>query len=212
MFDKLKGMFTDTPSQKWANDNVSRFTPDWWNISQYRNQLYFAYGNDMPERREFDRLIGPEACRFGCGYTAKPMTLMSCDGGLEGSFPIALEEQLKYNSPHAPYTTLKGEILLVPTDRFRAPGGLDEYYANGRVFRRKRVDLLIPTIDRVRALYGISTAEGIGMTSAWMYVGIEEFWYERLDGGYEFRPAKTFDNIFVKQFYFYGSYDFSPDS
>jgi len=147
MLERMRDLFVKKLRTDWIDGErkASEHTPDWWNISQYRRQLYFAYGNDMPERREYESLIGPAATRYGQAYTASPVTVFSYDGGIEEAFPIAMEGQFKYNSPYAPYATLKGELLSVPSETFFK---LDQYYANGKVFKRKSISLVVPLIDQ----------------------------------------------------------------
>lgn len=212
MFERMRDMFAKrlAPSFIEAQNKTAEHTPDWWNISQFRHQLFFAYGNDMPERREYDNLIGNQGVkRYGSAYTAKNMTVFSFDDGTDNThFPIAFEEEFKYNSPRAPYSILKGELLGIPTENLLK---LDNYYANRTVFMRKRTTLILPVIDKRYNNSRVAESEGYAIAPAWIYVGIEQYWSEHMDAGYTCRPAPRFDNLFLKDYYFYGSYDFSPD-
>jgi len=193
---------------KEQNDN-SQFTPDWWNISQFRRQLYFAYGEDMPERRDHSNIFGEaKVQRCGPAYTALPLSVYIHKDGADHTFPVALEEQFKYTSPFTPYVTLKGELLAIPPETIRT---LDTYHENRSIFIRKRISVIVPMVDRRFSEYGVTPTEGIGLAPAWAYFGMSEYWNDRLDCGYQFEPAPRFDNLFVKEYYFYGTYDFSPD-
>lgn len=197
MLSRLKNLFV---RNNWMQQQslLTKNTPDLWNISQFRQQLYFAYGNDMPGQRDFNNLHGPETYKYGPAYTAEPLTVF-VNNDPENTYPVALKEEFKYTYPHAPHTSVAGELLGIRPERFVE---LDRYYENTIIFIRTRIWLTVPYLDQ--NINGYS--EGTTRVAAWTYIGKSEHWKDRLDCGFKFRPGTIHDNIFMSNFYYYEGY------
>jgi hypothetical protein len=210
---KSKDWLGRNPTQEWLQEQASKqaHTPDYWNLAQFRQQLYFTYGEDMPGYRAYGKFHGPSTVNFGEAYTAVPLTMFIHDGDIYDSYPVALEDEFRYTYPHAPHTSVRGILMTITADELTS---LDTYHENGRVFERKRIWLQYSVLDaQFSDLNNRSMAvtERITRIAAWTYIGRREFWNERIDNGYRFPPAKRFDNLFMKDFYYYGAYDFVPN-
>lgn len=205
MLNWLKDKLSRAPDPNWIEqqNQEGELTPDWWNISECEQQLYFAYGEDMPGRSVFPGLIGNEAFQLGPVYTSESLCVFQRSENAEGDkFAVALETEMKYNYPPAPLSSVRGELLSVAPSTFRK---LDKFFDRGTAFNRRRVYVYYIWAHATKIKFGIpERASGVKKLAAWTYVGNPTFWNERITN-YNFEPVKRQDNpCGVKNYYYYG--------
>jgi hypothetical protein len=102
-----------------------------------------------------------------------------------------------------PQRSIRGELYVVTPERILK---LDKYKENTVVFARKQVEILVPHIYTVRNSYATSIQKYSCTTlPAWMYVGINSYWEDHIDGGFQFSLVNTDQQESLTS---YGLYDF----
>lgn len=187
---------------KWMTDRV-QYTPDmgWLELSEF--QLLFVTDNLRVGYPKYDVGQGTLLCG---GYTENNFAywLQDIEGHRLG-IPMRQDKDsvLRYVPPAL---KIKGEIHAVLSSRFDV---IDTEMRNTRVFRRQRMNILVPyrmrtknTDDLGRPLpialnkymgegedYIVDGPRRVYIIRAWMYVGLPDYWNNLLDAG--FRGFKT---------------------
>lgn len=170
-------------------------TPDVAILEQKERHLYFAY----------HLLNNGHEGYVESGITTDPFQLWRGSHGNE-RYPVATHQIPEMR--RIPCLPIKGRVLLLSTEEVIR---LDEYTQNGLQFIRKRVEIRVPRFietnerDAVVRLGrkepfpssfrrgNVVLAPTGGTVKAFMHIGIEEHFVNKLDGGFEFSPVKPFD-------------------
>lgn len=209
MFNTLfKRKYTDLLYLKERARALTEYTPDRAVLEGFQFQLLFVYDETQRGHYEAEKL-GNEWVWGATAYTANRYALWKKKLGLRTQ-AIALSPSIHdtfhgwANQKGAPAARIQGELLVVtPNTIF----GLDKYKENMVVFRRIRVHLIVPYREEIwlkeknavehltgttfpRSLY--YSEEKVVEVKAWMYVGMQEYWSDLLDGGYLFAPVKIY--------------------
>jgi len=158
-------------------------TPDMWRLGQFKWQHLFVTGD------ENERDLAAEAS-FACMpdhptcYTEDKYTLWKKDLGME-SHPILLPKTYRPTGfvkwPVEP-ARVRGELWKIHPEQFIL---LDSYKQNGIQFRRQRVQVILPAApvgwrSKAYPIVGDFTIHGV--TPAWTYVGIAQYWDPQIGG------------------------------
>lgn len=174
----------DEAAVSWHRRNI--LTPDIWKLEQSMFQLVFI-PDDMMRGRINNHLIA-EGARDGdipvhpACFTLEKFTFFKQDLGVQ-SFPIAMEKDWKPQNYHrvAPIPAkIKGQLYAIFSPRMKV---LDIHRQNGVQFRRIRTFVTLPYqfvgYSKDRPLPKFSP-EYIHTVEAWIYVGIPEYWNDRI--------------------------------
>lgn len=191
---RIIGIDNNLPSAEWVREQAKKtlFTPDIALLEKRRFQWLFEYGEAQPKHEEYKTFLE--------GYTENvpPMAAFSLNpfscykqalGKL--SHPVALEGA-RFNVHLAP---IKGSLIGVASSRLIE---LDNHRMNGVAFQRHRVKVQVPHIKQVwhkerQGLTNIICEPEI--LSAWMYVGVPEYWNEMLDNGFITKNLNTYGDL-----------------
>lgn len=194
----------------------NRFTPDIWELERSEFQRVFIY-NEMKLGHRSDPFL-PEnlAERDATCYTESYFVLHKKKLG-QASQAIATDGDLW---PHpfgatAERAKIQGDMYVVYSSHIPV---LDTYHQNTVEFERRRVRILRPWRNVVRAKDGfplngqmldsfkargiVHSMRGCATMDAWMYVGKPEFWAEQL--ARQFAPVKLFtspNEPWLKEYY-----------
>lgn len=173
-------------------------TPDVMKIEDKEFHLVFVYDDTMLNRRRHS-LISDYVVKIGNGFTAEPFALWKRNLG-HVSFPIALKV-------HAPLLPIKGELFAIE------PAGLiklDKYRLNRVNFDRKRVRITLPFREvcgttKIPTKQTVVSDLKLWNISAWMYVGREKQWIDKLDGGYYYSIVRSFSprSKWIDKYYYF---------
>jgi hypothetical protein len=171
-------------------------SPDLGELEEYAFQLFFAPDRTMRGCSEYSLI---EDSAFLCyAYTLRKYSYWQQRDGS----PIPLLGNTK--DVLVPPLKIRGELHAIEPSQFR---NLDIFKDNLVSFRRERVKLLIPhrPIYKIPERYSNGKpiplmphqthvgAERISRpVTAWMYVGVPEYWEDLLDGGYLFTKVPSF--------------------
>jgi len=152
-----------------------KYTPDLAKLREKPAHFMFFVDDLKRGHRRHEMLKGAEF--FATAFSRSGYSMWKHNLGKE-TFPIPFED----SDAVVPFSKVKGELYLVPTDMIKI---LDEHRQNGVQFIRKRVRLAIPfrtvRMDKdAKVVYTSRTREQYW--SAWMYVGINDYWVELLNG------------------------------
>lgn len=171
-------------------DNQHHYTPDVNMLEQRQYQHLFLYGEDRPDLGNNMAKMEPFiADSPAIGFTRDHFSMYEKKLGKE-SFPIALQAKFGYDA----HTCIKGYLVSVEKSVLY---NLDNYRRNGDLFQRIRTKVLVP-YTRIRwikdggneARGGVQPPErAVKKISAWMYVGVPEYWNDHIDAGYHFSPV-----------------------
>jgi hypothetical protein len=191
---------------------IPQYTHDLWELEQHVNQRLFIYDNTQVLSEEAARTAYTQATNFSMFKTLPR----------KEARPVALENvrhtpyRLKVNGERVdtvPLGRVKGSLLAVRPSRFIE---LDNYYKNGVIFTRHRVNVLVPYEEELYMgpMEEYMTMPRVRPMSAWMYTGKVEYWTDKIDKVhlmasvkhypqeihsrvwglfYDFRPAETED-------------------
>lgn len=198
MFDWLKDRFSKSLDINWVEEQNKQgeCTPDWFRFNECRQVLYFAYGEDMPGKMLFNKLM-TKAIRYGRTYTAEPLCMFERK---DPKFAVALETELRYTYPPCPLSSIRGELLGILPENLRT---LDTFYDQGTAFLRKRIWLYNAGYDDRGIEYGTRPIERYSRIASYIHVGNPDYWTDRINN-YDFQPVERQDNLFMKNFYVYG--------
>ena len=157
-------------------------TPDRLWLERHEWRLLFVYCDIMHNRRLY-HMIAEDSINLGGAFTETEDWVMYKKKLGEETFPIALKSDLGIQR------RIKGEIHAVRPHLFW--NLLDKRFLNGAEFRRERVKLWVPYHIQHSGVT-IDHNEFIQRLSAFMYVGVPEYWEPQLDAGYSFAPVGAF--------------------
>lgn len=175
-----------------------KHTPDILQLQQHKRHLVILPCDMQKGRRNHHFLKDAEP--YGLGYTRRKFVMYTKQLGNE-SFPITLpgvEDTQVYRRKAGelvPSAVVRGELYFVDTETLSEK--LDNYKLNEVEFKRELVEVRLTyhepywTTDRDTGdKLVMFTDEKVHILRAWMYIGIEEYWYKHLDAGYVFKPNK----------------------
>lgn len=187
---------------RWMTERV-KYSPDMGWLEEQEFQLLFCPDNFRSGYAHYGKTEGTVLCG---GYTEKNYAYWCQQiGDARTGIPIRQDKDsvLRYVPPAL---KVKGELQAVLSSRFDV---IDTHMRNTEVFRRQRVNILVPYRMRTKNVTDLGTElprvlqardenapdyvlEGplrVYIIRAWMYVGIPEYWNDLLDAG--FRGFKT---------------------
>lgn len=205
--------YPDYPKALWLKEAEERtkYTPDVAELEKRRAHLIFVPDElQQNHKNQFLlslNLFGTTPIANMCPAFTKPEFLFYKHNLEQESYPVAFQRPATSNIWGIPENkrpkTIRGELYVIRPYQFLV---LDKYKENGVVFERKYVDILVPYLKVVRNAY--ATCE-IGYRcaymQAWMYLGVEDYWKERLDAGFQFNQVKTVSLVSKST---YGPHDF----
>ena len=158
----------------------TRFTPDVHLLETKDCCKLFVCDNLMQGHPEHE-LLGHNIRLVPAAYTVDPFTLWTKKLGL-ASYAVPLREptfsktNLLSPADRGVATRIRGSLHIVRPYQFTDV--LDRHYQNGIEFERVRVQITWPYRERHWDIVDQTTfsAEKIGITEAYMYVGVREFW------------------------------------
>lgn len=157
-------------------------TPDRLWLERHDWRLLFVYCEMMHSRRMY-HMLQEDSINLCKAFTETDDWVMYKKKLGEETFPIAFKSDL--GKP----LRIKGEIHAVRPHLFW--NLLDKRFLNGTEFRRERVKLWVPYHIKHQGVT-IDHNEFIQRISAFMYVGVPEYWNTQIDGGYSFAPVSAF--------------------
>lgn len=206
---------SDLPSvaeARWITDSV-RYSPDLGYLEQFQYQLLFVT-DELRHKHPHNALL--EDSPLLCGaYTEKTYAFWMQEFPIIGTGETELRGiPLRQDgdpslSWMAPSLRIKGELYAVPPRYFQK---IDEYKKNTEVFRRQRINVLVPykvfQQDNGHDQFGrplpaplqgadvkgkrTFVFQGTHPIRCWMYVGIPEYWNDLPLA--DFRGFKTVNN------------------
>lgn len=190
----------EMPDADWREqaDRRCDYTPDIWQLEKKRFQLTFVC-DELQRNMIMHHQIG-EYSRSVCkAFTKERFSLWRMNLG-KVSRVIPLRTEFYGAELHS----IKGELYATVSQQYPE---LDKYKQNGVLYQRERVRLVIPT-KTIKWSYPeghFSETPSVYIGTAWMWIGIPEYWNNLLDGGYHFSPVKRFTprNLHVKRYYCY---------
>lgn len=165
-----------------VSDKMER-TPDYLWLERHEWRLLFVYDEMMHSRRLY-HLIGEDSINLGKVFTETEDWSVYKKLLGEETFPIAFKSNI--GVPRR----VKGELHAVRPHLFW--NCLDKRFLNGTEFKRERVKVLFPY--RVIVPGGVAHGEEfIQRVSAFMYIGVPEYWEPQIDNGFEFKAVSAFN-------------------
>lgn len=171
------------------NKNRTYYTPDVHHMEEHPWQMLFMYGEDMPGYVGHE-LIAPNLYSTPVvGFTQDHFSMYEKEPddaifpGKTISYPVALSQAFH----GVPNHSIKGKVGLINSDLLYE---LDIFRKNGKVFKRKRVRIIM-SVTRYRwtkAQGSLPPEQTVSKKWAWMYVGVPEFWKDHIDAGYTSVP------------------------
>lgn len=203
--------FPSVQEAKWLTDQ-SFHSPDLGYLEQYEFQLLFCPDDTRLGYQRYGLI--EEGVPLGTAYTQDTFSYWVQDiAGDRTPIPMRQEGQpaVRY---FPPALKVKGEVHAIRPWQFR---NLDDYKRNRHVFRRQRVNVLVPyrlrtTDDRSipQSLKGkgycFEYPEKVFVLRAWMYIGIPDYWDNLFDAG--FRGFKTVNHYESRRPWLREYYDF----
>jgi gamma-glutamylcyclotransferase (GGCT)/AIG2-like uncharacterized protein YtfP len=200
---------THHPDAQWFAEaaHTNALTPDLWVLQRYDFQLIFVYGTQMSGHPQHE-LVMEHGAYAAAAYTAQQYTLWKKRLG-RSSFPIALQGS-GWRTPDwrtPPLARVQGELYAIEAKQLLE---LDKHFQNTLEFDRKRIPLLIPYHELVRAFkprtgmqqfiedslripngHHLVTADTkVKLVKAWTYIGKSDFWTDQL--AHYFHPVNTY--------------------
>lgn len=188
--------------EQFANHRV-RHTPDAAKLFANKTWRLFVCDGHQSKHEHFPQMLKHGPTLFP-GYSNYPTVFtmkgfsMFYDHPSKQVVPLYTENDGSTSDFLFPCAKIKGQLHLVTPDLIHS---LDIVYQNGVQFRRRRVKLLLPYYQKLtgpnrtlngkplpRALQGWrgkTSPERICVVDAYMYVGVQKFWNDKLDGGYD---------------------------
>jgi hypothetical protein len=190
----------EVPPQEFFEEAMQevQHTPDAVHIERKADHLVFV-GDELMTHPQHNRQF--EGFKICLAFTENKFAFMRKNLGSH-STGIAFEKPLK----DVPYVPIKGELYLIkPSEIFK----LDKYRENTVQFRRIRVHLRIPYTrgkkvwvkDRARYEWALEQTPFMEeKVTAWMYVGIPDYWEPVINTGVKMRTyhrdgTRTFQRI-----------------
>lgn len=186
-------------------EDDTKFTRDGWKISMNQTQRLFLFDNFMTSAGNSD-LLDRLAVRRCTAFTAKPEYAMYQHNLGKFSYPIALFQQPKptpkWANPVDPPSRIKGEIFTVHPDLIFL---LDKLHENGVRSQRHRINMRVPFFLKNDATLNLVRGPYFATVTAWMYVGLPQYWEPLLDGGYQFTVAQSYESKrpWINRYYFH---------
>jgi hypothetical protein len=182
-----------------------KHTPDILQLQQFKRHLVLLPCDIQKGQRNHHFIKDAEP--YGLGYTRRKFVMYTKNLGNE-SFPIPLpgagertmypkrlQETVHTYTPDS--ACIRGQLWFVDTETLSEK--LDNYRLNGVEFQRELVDVRLTyhepywTTDRDTGLKLVMFSnEKVHILKAWLYIGIEKYWYEHLDAGFVFTPTKLY--------------------
>lgn len=198
----------------WADqENKNRLTPDLMDLEKSVWQRLFVPDNMMMGYPDYRLLKGYSTHKAYC-FTEKHYSMWRNN---DGNFPIVLQpsdprdftpwsnaDQFISKLKH--HARVKGQLFKVLSSRFPV---LDNEYERGKKFNRIRINVDIPMRDVLKfgdQLRGIETKRRYTeQHECWMYIGLPQYWDNKLDGGFEYTPVKIFKptEAIAEPYYFF---------
>lgn len=195
-----------TPHEaKWLTDDVSR-SPDLGYLEQFEFQLLFSPDETRIGYSQYD--LVKESVYLGVGYTQNTYAYWMQDvEGARQAIPIRQDGKPMVRW-FPPSLKIKGDIHAIQPYQFK---NLDDWKRNRSVFRRQRVNILLPyrTVEwrkdhdtngnplppALQGKNGVHSPERVHILRCWMYVGIPEYWDQLLDAGFRgFKPVNHYQS------------------
>jgi hypothetical protein len=216
------GTIFKTPPQSWFQHNLHPFTPDIHKLQRYQWQRLFAYGDEMtgfPSHRLLgpDAFVMCTAFTYDpyttyvktLGKLSIPITLRGQTSGVAYTkvkgqlIAVKASRFWKYLDIHRRNTVEFDRVrttLLVPY-RGRLPGlakpGESRInpgpmrFPDSALSEEERATLTAKMAKNYRPSSDLYY-DGHVTIRAWMYVAKPDFWEPLIDGGFLFRPARTY--------------------
>jgi len=197
-------MFTIGPASQLpvvpVNVAELNFTPDIWKLEQYMRQLIFV-PDDMKSGGRLNRLLTetswtPTPLHPTC-YTHDDYTFWKKDLG-DASYPVVLPKDYRpsgYIRKDVIPAAIKGELWAIRPSGFLA---LDKQRQNGVQFRRERVMIKYPWRElgwsKTQPVPKISHLEYFTTVTAWMYIGVPEYWDNQIGGIFQTSQMDVFEH------------------
>lgn len=203
MFQAVKDFFktkdqVDQAAYDWHRQCL--LTPDVWKLEQSMYQLVFV-PDDLMQGHRHNNLIaeygysGDTPLHPGC-FTLERFTYFKKDLGIE-SFGIPMEKKFKplgYIGSYNPSPSkIRGELYAILSPAIKT---LDIHRQNGLQFRRIRTMIHLPyrevRFSKEQPIPNI-TPEFLRTVEAWMYVGVPEYWEDRISNLFGINEVKKFE-------------------
>lgn len=177
--------------------DIKKYTPDYVELQQHKYQLLFCPDELMIGYHKNDLLGKSES--LATAFTVDEYTMVKKRLGKQ-SQAITLKER---NSMY-PSLPIKGKLFAVRPYRFLE---IDKYKENRVQFYRERVALSVPYSvkmwckerDLLQRAFNEKRQhifqQDPAIVEAWMYVGVNDYWKELLDGGMMYPAVKQYHHL-----------------
>lgn len=162
--------------------DVHEFDYSIFDVHEKLPRFLFEYG-ELQKDFKMDLLRDP----LLEGYTQQKFSLWK-HNSVEGNMPIAVNCAFDNGHLVIPKRRVKGELYKVEPDTLRI---LDNYREDGVYFKRKIVQVTLPQTNNIGEHY---------VTRAWMYMGPETMWKERIDWDFNFYRGRNGEFSPVKDY------------
>lgn len=175
---------------QWLTQSADH-SPDLGWLEQFEFQLLFCPDRTQRGHSEYPLI---EDSIYGChAFTQKKFNYWVQRDGQP--IPMEATSDVRTNL-FPPPLRIKGEVHAIRPWQFKE---LDNFKNNRYTFTRKRVKLMVPSVDLLKipdryengkqiplmTNQFVLTEEKVEPLKAWMYVGEPEYWDELLDAGYK---------------------------
>ena len=183
------------------------FTPDLWKLEQHEYQLLFVHDQFM-SRHPLHNVISPYIYRgkpIAPGFTAESFWGFWKYKLGEASFPIAMVNRNRSETFLNKIGRIRGEVVAIRPYMFL---DLDKYYQNRVEFIRYRTNIIVPNrkLKTNTAIGDLMSDEYTETLRCWMYIGKPSLWLDMLDGGQNFCPVRTHEQLPKKGMWYAGKY------
>lgn len=197
-FMKKKSVLSG-PDDEWHAkvEDYTRFTPDLALLQQRKGWYMFAYGSEQLGH-PFHKLIkneGTPATAYSVQHYAmwkKSLGHASFAVPLEKAYGDEVQQQSHlwgFEKAPASLQRIKGELHFVTANQLIT---LDQYVENTVCYERRRLTFTIPHKLLIEEKDGkkVMSAQQTTFVTAWMYVGVQEYWDTQIDGF--FKPVRLY--------------------
>ena len=197
--------------------NLNTQTPDLWKLEKKFSALvlipdecmegHYMHEEILGKRGDDWQLCSPVA--YTCGVFSFYKKRL---GKLTQAVPLPPQE-----GTHQNFRTngcIMGELYAVRPDPVILR--LDKYKDNGKMFIRYRVNVQVPHTEikvwgnRADAA-GVASNDMIQLVHCWMYLGVNAYWQDHMDGGFQFDQVSHFhmdETTHCPDFYHFNKEDY----
>lgn len=211
-------------TDKWIEENCLVCTPDLPAVETQERHIVFIY-DTMMDGGSDRNILTNEAKHLAYAYTKILMILWRTQ-----DYVVPIVEPIPFTRPEwcdppklatrkISSAPIRGQVFEIPTEVLIT---LDKLKQNGTMYRRIQMPIAVPAVRHFKTMKDNITKveqapEKIYNIHAWMYIGDNDYWNERVDGGFTFSPARIVlprrtkgppwdeKNPWRKEFYYYNN-------